>query len=63
MDGLEEKREGVVIEMDAVEAHSEEKGERGMGGGGGWMSLEMSGSNESIPCERIDSWMPEIERR
>lgn len=32
MDGLEEKREGVVINMDAMEAHSEEDGEWGMGG-------------------------------
>lgn len=49
--------------MDAMEAHSEEDGDGGMGGVGRWTSWLGIGSDESIPSERLDSWMPKIERR
>lgn len=54
---MEEKREGVVIKLDTMEAHSEEDGERGVGLGGRWMSSLDMGSDQSIPNERFNSWM------
>lgn len=58
---LKKERESVEIRVDAMEAHAEKNGDRGMGGGGCGSSLALNvGSNEGVPNEGFEGWMGKV---